>query len=25
VPRGPFRTGIWSVHVTLGFLTGSSF
>lgn len=22
VPRGPFRTGIWSVHVTLGFLTG---
>ena len=21
LPRGPFRTGIWSVHVVLGFLT----
>ena len=21
LPRGPFRTGIWSVHVLLGFLT----
>ncbi len=20
-PRGPFRTGIWSIHVTLGFAT----
>ncbi|HEU4661075.1 MAG TPA: cytochrome b/b6 domain-containing protein [Pseudolabrys sp.] len=22
VPRGPFRTGLWSVHVILGFFTG---
>ncbi len=22
VPRGPFRTGAWSVHVVLGFITG---
>lgn len=22
VPRGPFRTGVWSVHVVLGFITG---
>lgn len=21
LPRGPFRTGIWSIHVLLGFLT----
>lgn len=21
IPRGPFRTGIWSLHVVLGFLT----
>lgn len=22
IPRGPFRTGAWSIHVTLGFITG---
>ena len=21
VPRGPLRTGVWSIHVALGFLT----
>jgi cytochrome b561 len=21
-PRGPFRTGLWSIHVVLGFITG---
>lgn len=25
VPRGPFRTGLWSVHVLLGFTTGFAF
>ncbi len=22
LPRGPLRTGIWSIHVTLGFAAG---